>query len=388
MESGSDFYRKLGVRHVINAASWRTAFGGSLMPPAVLKAMEDASHWFVDLDEVNRKAGVTIATLTGAEAGLVTAGSAAGMLLEAAACMTGTDPAKVSRLPDTTGMRNEIVIHRAHRVVYDRAFRAAGARLVEIGNTNGTHDWELQDAIGDNTAAVAYIFASARGGALPLQAVAEIAHARGVPVIVDAAAMLPPPENLTRYVAMGADMVSFSGGKGVLGPQASGILCGRADLIEAASMNAAPNPEGIGRAAKTSKEDIAGLITALELFVDTDHQAVSDRWLAQCRHVVSALEGIPGVRAVLAPATPELDEYLSATPRVLIHVDGERGEEEVVRLLAEGDPSVRVGPPEFAGGIMMSPVNLRDGEEETVARRLREVLTAGAAELGGSRRTD
>ena len=191
--------------------------------------------------------------------------------------------------------------------------------------------------------------------------------------------MLPPPENLTRYVNMGADMVSFSGGKGVLGPQSTGILCGRSDLMEAAYMNAAPNSEGIGRSAKVCKEEIAGLITALELFVDTDHQAVAADWTAKCEQVVSALQDIPGIRAELGEAAPELDEAQTNTPRALIFFDRSwtgPTEETVVTRLADGDPSIRVGSASFHGGIAVCPVNLRHGEEELVAQRLREALTA------------
>ena len=255
---GENVYERLGVRRIINASSWRTNVGGSLMPPPVRRAMDEAAQWFVDLAELNARAGETIARLTGAEAGLVTAGSAAGMLLEAAACMTRDDPAKIDRLPDTTGMKNEIVIHRFQRVTYDRCFRAAGAKLVEIGDAGGTFEWELEAAINERTAAVAYIFAVRQSGSIPLPRVVEIAHARGVPVIVDAAAMLPPAENLTRYVDMGADMVSFSGGKGVLGPQSTGILCGRADLIQAAIHERRAEPgasAGLRRSARRRSPD-------------------------------------------------------------------------------------------------------------------------------------
>ena len=376
---GGDFYTRLGVRPVINAASWRTALGGSIMPPPVIEAMQEASRSFIDFDELNREAGEVIARLTGAEAGLVTAGSAAGMLLEAAACMTGTDQAKAYQLPDTTGMKNEFVIHRAHRVSYDRCFRAAGAKLVEIGNTHQTNEWELESAINENTAGVACVIAPQPGGALPLPRVVEIAHSRGVPVIVDAAAMLPPVENLTRYVGMGADMVSFSGGKGVLGPQSTGILCGRKDLIEAAYMNSAPHGHAIGRPAKVDKEAIAGLITALELFVDTDHDAVMANWRAKCGHIVSALQGLPGLKAELAEATPELDEFESTVPRAYIFFERSwqgPSEGEVIQRLEEGDPPIYVRSAGFTGGIAVVPVNLRDGEEEIISRRLKETLTA------------
>lgn len=375
---GGEFYRRLGVNRIINASSWITVFGGSIMPPAVVRAMEDASHWFVDMHELNQKAGEVIARFTGAEAGLVTAGSASGMLLEAAACMAGTDPAKAWRLPDTTGMKSDIVIHRGHRVNYDHNFRAAGATLVEIGNSGGTQEWELEDAINENTAAVAYIFGPPQGAVLPLSKVVEIAHARDVPVIVDAAAMLPPIENLTRFIAMGADMVSFSGGKGVLGPQSTGILCGRQDLIEAAYFNGAPNSTSVGRAAKVCKEEIAGLITALELFVDTDHQSVMAGWRAKCQHIVFAISDIPGVRAELAEADPEQDEFPFAQPRAIISFDrswtGPR-KNEIEDQLESGEPSIRVRPVGSPRHITISPTNLQDGDEEVIAQRLRKILT-------------
>ena len=376
--SGEGFYERLGVKPVINAWSWVTVVGGSTMPEPVLRAMDEASRNFVDLHELNKKAGEVIARFTGAEAGLVTAGSGAGMLLQAAACMTGAEPAKVSRLPNTRGMRNQIVIHR-HRVVYDRNFRAAGARLVEIGNTGITEQWELEDAISRKTAAVAYIYGPRTSGALPLETAVEIAHSYDVPVIVDAAAMLPPAENLTKYVEAGADLVSFSGGKGVRGPQSTGILCGRRDLIEAAYLNAAPNSQGIGRPAKVSKENIAGLITALEIFVDTDHQAVQSAWRKRCQHIVEDLQAIDHVRVEMSEARPEIEDSSSGYSRVLIFLERTwRGktEAEVIEQLRQGEPPIYLGAAGPEGGIAVVPVNLRDGEDEIVAKRLREILTS------------
>ena len=269
------------------------------------------------------------------------------------------------------------MIHRTHRLNYDNNFRAAGARLVEIGDSRTTNEWELHDAINEKTAAVAYIFSQSQATSLPLPRVIDIAHEHGLPVIVDAAAMLPPPENLTRYVGMGADMVSFSGGKGVLGPQSSGILCGRADLIEAAYANSAPNSTGIDRPAKVCKEEIAGLITALELFVDTDHHAVAAGWLAKCQHVVSKLSGIPGIKVELAEAEPELDEAASTYARALISFERDwqgPGLEEVVERLEDGDPSTRVRTVGLNRTIAIVPVDLQNGEEDIIARRLKEIF--------------
>jgi L-seryl-tRNA(Ser) seleniumtransferase len=275
-------------------------------------------------------------------------------------------------------MKNEIILHRAHLVNYEHNYRAAGAKQVHIGNVSTTHEWELESAFNENTAAVAYIIGPQQGGALPLPKVVEMAHDRGVPVIVDAAGMLPPVENLTRFVEMGADMVSFSGGKGVLGPQSTGILCGRQDLIEAAYLNSAPSSTSVGRAAKVCKEEIAGLVTALEIFVDTDHQAVAAAWRAKCRHIVSELQGIPGVGAELMEATPEYDEYESSYPRAFVLFDRSwNGPDStrVIELLKDGDPSIRVREAGFTGGISIIPVALQDGEEEIIAQRMRGILT-------------
>ena len=376
---GDGFYERLGVKPIINARSWVTVAGGSIIPEPAKRAMEEASRHFVDMHELNSKAGEVIARITGAEAGLVTAGSGAGMLLQAAACITGRDPAKVWKLPNTKGMSNQIVIHRMQRVSYDRNFRAAGAKIVEIGNTGNTEPWELEDAINQKTAAVAYIVGPVKSGTLSLEKVVEIAHSHEVPVIVDAAAMLPPVENLTKYINAGADMVSFSGGKGIMGPQSTGVLCGRKELIEAAVMNAAPNSQGIGRPAKVSKENIAGLITALELFVDTDYSAVQAGWRQMCVYVVDKLQGIDHVRAELSEARPELENSTSGHTRALIFIDKDHpnlSEVEVIEKLMDGDPPISVGVAGPQGGIAVVPVNLHDGEEEIIGNRLREILSS------------
>ena len=380
MTTGGNFYNRLGVKRIINAASWITVYGGSIMPTAVVQAMDDASHWFVDMHELNEKAGNIIATLTGAEAGLGTAGSAAGMVLEAAATMAGNDPAKIWQLPDTSNMKNEIILHRAHRVNYDHSFRAAGAMLVEIGNASTTQEWELENAINENTAAVAYIFGPRRGGAIPLRRTVEIAHQQDIPVIVDAAAMLPPLENLSRFIEEGADLVSFSGGKGVMGPQSTGILAGRADLIEAAYANGAPNSVSVGRAAKVCKEEIAGLITALEIFVDTDFEAVNANWRAKCVHVVDELKEIPGLRVELEEARPDHLEGGSNFAKAVIHFDQDWNGpniEDINQMLFDGDPGVRVGLSDIGDALAVYPVALQPGEEEILAARLKEVLATG-----------
>ncbi len=370
-------YAKLGVRPVIHGSGTTTRYGGSLLRPEALEAMREASRALVNIDELNAAAGATIARMLGAEAAFVTAGASSGLILQAAACIAGDDPAKITRLPDTAGMKNEIVIQRAHRFAYDQAYRVAGGTLVEIGLARRTQPFELEQAITDRTAAVAHLISpfTSPPGVLTLPQVIEIAHRRGVPVIVDAASMLPPRENLTKFLRMGADLVSFSGGKGIRGPQSTGILAGRRDLVRAVSLNASPN-QALGRAAKTSKEEIAGLVVALELFMAEDETAEMKRYTDICATIVE-LTDIPGLRAVV-----EHDAVNRVIPHAVVYFTpawGGPSGHAVQVALAQGDPHIYVQQGAHQGGyfdeIAVDPINLQPGEEATVAARLREELT-------------
>lgn len=286
------FYDDLGLRPVINAAGTLTRLGGSRMAPEVLAAMTEAAARFVPIDELQERAGEVIAEITGAEAGYVVTGAAAGLALGTAACVAGMDVGKMDRLPDTAGMKNEVVVQRGHRNSYDHAIRSAGVRMVEVGylgypGAGGTMPWQLDEAITERTAAVACPILDTPG-CLPLPLVCEIAHAKGVPVIVDAAAELPPRANLRRFIAEGADLVVFSGGKAIGGPQASGILAGRRGLIASVALQhqdmdirpetwsrrgwiaegrvAGVPHQGFGRSMKVGREEIAGLLAALRRF--------------------------------------------------------------------------------------------------------------------------
>src|SRR5258705_257853 len=224
----------------------------------------------------------------------------AGLVLQAAACITGDNPAHIARLPDVTGLRHEFIIQRAHRFSYDQAYRVPGGVLVEIELGRRTMAWELEHAIGERTAGVIHLVSpfTSPPGVLGFEEVCRIAHARGVPVLVDAASMIPPRDNLFRYLRGGADLVVFSGGKGIRGPQSTGILAGRRDLIRAATLNASPN-QAIGRAAKTSKEEVVGLVTALDLFLAEDEKAETERFRAVSASIVDGLADIPGLRVVV-----------------------------------------------------------------------------------------
>jgi D-glucosaminate-6-phosphate ammonia-lyase len=371
-------YARLGVRRVIHGAGTTTRYGGSLMRPETIEAMREAAQALVNIDELNEAAGAAIARMLGAEAALVTAGSAAGLVLQAAACITGDDPALIARLPDVTGLRHEFVIQRAHRFSYDQCYRVPGGALVEIGLARRTLPHELESAIGPRTAGVVYLVSpfTSPPGILSFEDVCRIAHARGVPVLVDAASMIPPRDNLFRYLRGGADLVIVSGGKGIRGPQSTGLLAGRRDLIRAATLNASPN-QAIGRAAKTSKEEIVGLLTALELFLAEDEKAEMEGYRRISAGIVDALGDIPGLRPVV-----EQDAVNRVIPHAVIYFEpswaGPSGR-AVQLALAAGDPHIYVQQGPHQGGygdeIAVDPINLQPGDEAVVARRLREELT-------------
>jgi L-seryl-tRNA(Ser) seleniumtransferase len=377
-KSTPEIYRRLGVRPVVHAAGTTTRYGGSLLRPEALEAMREASTALVNLDELNEAAGAAIARMLGAEAAFVTAGASSGLILQAAACIAGGDPAHITRLPDTRGMRNEIVIQRAHRFAYDQAYRVAGGVLVEIGLARRTQAFELEQALTERTAAVAFLISpfTSPPGVLSLEQVVAIAHARGVPVIVDAASMLPPRANLTKFLRLGADLVSFSGGKGIRGPQSTGFLVGRRDLVRAAALNASPN-QALGRAAKTSKEEIAGLVVALELFMAEDEASETKRYRDVCTTIVERLADIPGLRPVV-----EHDTVNRVIPHAVVYFtpewEGPSGHAVQVAL-AQGEPHVYVQQGAHQGGygdeIAVDPINLQPGDEVIVAGRLREELT-------------
>jgi D-glucosaminate-6-phosphate ammonia-lyase len=365
-----DVYARLGVRPIINARGMNTMASGSLMPKPVLDAMTEAAGAFVDMAELNALAGAHIARLVGVDGAHVTSGSAGGLLLAAAACIAGDDPDRVRRLPDTAGMRNEIVIQRCDRIHYDQALRQAGAVVVEVGTADACTPEAIEAAISPRTAALIYIVSPglADRGVRP-ERMAVIAHAHGLPLIVDAASTLPPVGHLTRWTKTGADLVIVSGGKGIRGPQNTGLLVGRTDLIRAAAANGAPN-SAIGRPCKVSKEAIIGLVTALELFLQDDHDAEWARHQDEARRILGAVTGIPGVAARL-----EDDRHVYTAPTLLLGIDRAATgltPDEVMHALRRGEPPIMVRV--SRGELLVDPHCLRGDEATVVARRLREEL--------------
>ncbi len=366
-------YQRLGVAPIINAAGSITRLGGTRTRPETLELMSRAARVMVNMDDLNRAAGKELARLTGAEAGFVCSGAAGGLVLQAAAVIAGSDPVKMRQLPNTDGLKNEIVIHTMHRFPYDQAYRAAGAKLVEFGDYLFAHPWQLEGAINERTAAVAYLCAPfSSNKVMPLERVCEIAHARGVPVIVDAASMLPPRANLYRYLRAGADMVVYSGGKGVRGPQGSGILVGRAGLIEAAAAQANP-AQFLGRGMKVAKEEVIGLVASLAAFVEEDEAVEMAAYRAMAQQVVDALVELPGLRVTL-----EHDSLNYLIPHAVIRFSDEwRGpsRDAIAAAMERSNPQIHLhqlgGPQELA----VDPLNLTEEETGIVIRRLHEELT-------------
>lgn len=370
-------YDRIGVRKIINASGATSTVGGTLMVPEARAAFVEASQNFVEVHELNARVGEAIAAATGAEAGYVTSGAASGMLLAVAACITGADRARAKRLPDTTGMPNEVITHRCHHVAYEQMFRAPGANLVEIGGLSRTEAWELEGAISDRTAAIAWVDSfNVVDGALPFDTVLEIAHRRNIPVIVDAASTLPPAGHLTRWIARGADLVIYSGGKGLRGPQDSGLLAGRKDLIHAALINGSPNA-GIGRGMKVSKEAMAGLWAALEWFTTHDHAGEFQDRVAQARMMQANLEQRPDTHCRLL-ADPERypAPLLGVQP-----VENAWDPRAVVAALKQASPSIHCKAPRD-GGVDINMHCLFPGEPEQILASFHAILD----ELTGSSR--
>ena len=372
MNNHNSVYTRLGVRRVVNGLGATTLYGGIPPHPQVVEAMAEAAAWRVDLPELLAASGQRIAELVHAPAAYITTGAAGGLLLATAACVAGTDPRKIVRLPDTTGMKNEVVIQRKQRMNFDHAVRGAGVRLVEVGWSHAsTAAWEMEAEITERTAAVLHAAPYETYATLSLADVIPIAHARDVPVIVDAAPCLPPVSNLWAYTQLGAALVSFSGGKAIGGPQGTGIILGRPDLIAACAANAGPSPNTVGRPLKVSKEEIVGLVVALELYLGRDHDQDQATWRQRNAAILAAIAHVPNI---VAWEEPFAQEFIPI-PEVRLRPVATAAKgwlQSVVDRLAEGEPSIRVGT--WHGAISISPHAIDDDEVPWVADRLAAVL--------------
>ena len=370
----SALYARLGVKTFINAYGTLTTLSGTLMWPEVSKAMEEASKQFVQIHDLQAQVGRRLAELTGAEAAFVTAGASAALCLATCAVTAGDDPKKIDRLPDLTGMKSEIIIQKAHRNSYDHALRMVGVTLVEVETAD-----DIRRAINPKTAALAMVLShNSLGHKVELVEMVALAHAAGLPLILDAAAEIPPAENLRKFTEIGADLVAFSGGKNLRGPQCSGMLLGRKDLIQKAYANSAPHNR-FARIAKVGKEEIVGMLTAVELYLKRDHVADRKEYHAMLDRAARRLAGVPTVFTELITN----DDY-SHSPRLSVQWDEAKlgvTLDQMMDRLINGEPAIVATDmtkyrPNWKRGIGIFPYNLRPGEEIIVADRVREILTA------------
>ena len=361
-----DVYQELGVRPLINAAGPYTYLGGSLMPRPVVEAIESASRRYVNLNELHAAVGKRIAALLGCEAAVVTGGAASALLLGTAACVAGADKELIRRLPDTTGMKNEVLIPKGHRNGYDHAVRNVGVRLVEVETAA-----DFERAAGERTAMALYFNHHGPDGTIKVDEFVALAKKHGIPTLIDAAADIPPVENYTRFLKMGYDLAAFSGGKILRGPQCSGLLLGRKDLIAAARQNNNPQTDAIGRTSKVGKEEIVGLWAALEHFLRQDPAAMWKEWDRRVATIASGASAVPGVR--VERFVPEIN---NAVPHLRVTWDaaalGVTPEEAVTRL-REGEPRIEIRET-LRVGIEVAVFMLEAGEDEIVGRRLGQVL--------------
>ncbi len=379
-------YTRLGVKTVINCRGTWTYLSGSLQFPEVRAAQTEASHHFVNMVELQNAAGRKLAELTGAESGMITSGAAGSMAASAAACMAGTDPAKIWQLPDTTGMRHEVIM-AGGRSAFDSAIRLTGANLILVESPE-----EIANAINDKTA---MIYTTDLGDKLAMQL--AIAKAHSIPMLLDDAAGIPPADNLKLYAQMKIDLYTFSGGKGLQGPQCSGVLLGRKDLIEAAMRNSAPWEGAVCRAMKVGKEEAIGALTAVETWLKIDPRKLYGEWNARVDRIAKLVETVPGVTtSVYIPddgnryptlkVSWDQDAWGYTIQDCVNHL---RASDPVIEVLGADNPSlvpaVREGiqkakptrkERQRVNHIELVSMTIQPGEEMIVGQRLRELLSA------------
>jgi len=378
LAQGVDYYDRLGVTKIINAAGTYTALTASIMPPQVQAAVAQAARHPVRLAELQRKAGEHIASRLKCEAALVSCGAASALTLGTAACMTVGNQKSVGLLPlETAGLKNEVIVQKSHRYGYDHAIKNCGIKFVEVETLD-----EYEKAFTDRTV-MCHFFNAAEGGQIGREQWIAVAHRHGVPCFNDAAADVPPISNLWNYTQMGFDLVTFSGGKGIRGPQNAGLLLGRKDLIEAASWSNSPHDETVGRGMKVAKEQIVGMVAAVDWLLEQSDDGMQKEFHRRADRIASLLKDIPTVRyEVFVPPVANV------VPHLVIRYDSNRVRKtplEVLQALREGTPSIELNPstgrksgsaglPNAEDAIVVGVWMLQPGEDLIVGRHLREVL--------------
>ena len=363
-----DYFKELNIRPFINAGEPYTTLSGSMMPPEVVQAMEYASKQSVRLNDVHDAVGERIASLVGCEAAMVTSGAASALALGTAACMTGTNQEFIRRLPDTTGMKTEVIIQKSHRYGYDHAVRNCGIRFVEVETRE-----QLESAVTDRTVMMLFYNRHDPIGQIKAAEFADLGKKHAIPTFNDCAGDAPPVENLSKFTKLGYDLVTFSGGKGLRGPQSTGLLLGRKDLIRAARLNGPPNSDAIGRGMKVNKEELLGMMVALEIALKRDPEADWREWEKRVKLIADSLAPLKAVQTEMF-----VPDITYRVPHLRIRWDETAlkiAPPELVRQLRAGEPSIEVrsSPKDCVEvGVWL----LQPGEAQIVARRIREILKA------------
>lgn len=363
-----DFFAELGVQPIINGAGAYTMMTGSLMWPETVEAIAACSKQFVRLTELHDAVGKRIASLIGSEAAMVPSGAAAGLTLGTAACITGDNPDFIARIPDTAGMKNEVLVQKTHRFPYDHMVRNCGIRLIEVETAD-----QLAGAITPKTAALLFLNKADHLGQIKMQEFVELGKKHRIPTFNDAAADVPPIDNITRLLKLGFDLVAVSGGKGLRGPQSAGLLLGRAELIRAARLNTLPHSDTMGRSCKVNKEELVGMMVALEMYLKHDHEADWREWERRVKTISGSVADIAGV--TVEPFVPKIANQV---PHLRVKWDESKirlTPAELMRKLREGTPSIELVP-EPPAGVEIASWMLQPGEAEIIGKRMRAVLGA------------
>ena len=366
-------YERLGLKHIINATGTVTNLGGSIMPPEVVAAWTDAAKHFVNLVELQDRVGERIAKLVGVEAALVTTGAAGALLLATAAIVTGGDRKKMVRLPDTTGMKNEVILQRAHHSCYDNQLTNVGVRLIDVESAA-----DVKRVVNERTALMFFMNKEDAAGRIRRADWIALARQHKIPTLLDAAADVPPVERLSEYNRMGFDLVAFSGGKAIRGPNDTGLLLGRKELIDAAKLNTNPHCPSVGRALKVSKEDMIAQMTAVERFVRLDHKAEAREIERRIGVIEAAVKDIPSVQCerILPPIANHVPHLVLIWDEKRVRIT----RDAFTRALMDGDAPIQIGRVSGTGerGVLFSGLTLQTGEERTVAARVAAILRKAA----------
>jgi L-seryl-tRNA(Ser) seleniumtransferase len=377
--AGRDYFKELNVRPFINAAGTFTTLTASLMWPEVMEAMNYASKTFVPLNDLHDAAGKRIAELIGCEAAMITSGAAAALTIGTAACVAGKNQEWIRRIPDLagTGMKSEVIIQKSHRYGYDHAVRNCGIKMIEVETAE-----ELEKAVNEKTAMMLFFNDNDPKGKIKVDEFVALGKKHKVPTFNDAAADVPPTQNLSRYTKMGFDLVTFSGGKGMRGPQSAGLLLGRKDLIEAARMNGSPNSDSVGRGMKVNKEELLGMMVAVETYLKRDAEAEWKEWERRAKLLTDSVAKIPTIKTEVY--VPPIANHTPAIRMTWAKAALPMTADDVRKQLRESKPSIEIAPNSSPAKAETQEIGftvwqLQPGEAEIVARRVREVFSGNKA---------